>query len=75
MRHLILTSAAAIALLLGACSKDEAPAAAAPATESSERSTTIKIDGDGGSMSYESGDEGGGSTSISVGDTDDDTKE
>jgi hypothetical protein len=65
MRYLVLTTATALALMLGACSKEEAPPAA-PAAEESDGKTTINIDTESDTMTYESEDEDS-STSLSIG--------
>lgn len=72
MRTLTLTSAAALILLLGACSGDDAPKSDAVAAES-EGGTNISIDTNDGAMTYES-DDGKNSTSITVGGDDDEKK-
>ncbi|WP_293371290.1 hypothetical protein [Nevskia sp.] len=65
MRTLTLTAAAALILLLSACSGDKSPQAA-PAAAPSEGGTSLSIDAKDGAVSFES-DNGKNSTSISVG--------
>lgn len=73
MRTITLMSAAALALVLGACSGDDAansaPAAAAPEAGG----TSLRINTSDGVVSYET-DDGKNSTSISVGESNDDNK-
>lgn len=70
MRTFALTSAAALCLLIGACSKDE------PTTSGTTEpvgNTQLRIDTNSGEVSYEN--EGGGSsTSITVGGDDEEKK-
>lgn len=66
MRTLTLTSAAALILLLSACSGDESPKAERAAAPSSDGGTSLSINAKDGAVSYES-DNGKNSTSISVG--------
>lgn len=70
MRTLVLTSAAALCLLIGACSKDEPTQAKTP---ESVGNTQLRIDTNSGEVSYENED-GGSSTSITVGGDDDKKK-
>ena len=75
MRISYLAIPAALLLTLGACSKPEnsAPAAAAasaPAATESKDSTSLSINTDNGSVSYGK-EEGGDTTSISIGDSED----
>ena len=67
MRLPFMLLSAVLLLSLGACSKkEEAPPAPSGASESSG-STSLSIDTDSGAVSYEEQD-GGNSTSISIGD-------